>query len=74
MFEFRALEVVHWDYWQRFTLPLDSSIVTVVGPNGSGKTTFLNLVSGFYPIDDGSIRVGDRTVDGSPATVAGWVQ
>ena len=48
------------------------TIHAVVGPNGSGKTTFLNLVSGFYPIDDGTIRVGERTVNGSPATVAGW--
>jgi len=42
MFRFESLEVVHWDYWRRFTLPLDSAIVTVVGPNGSGKTTLLD--------------------------------
>lgn len=48
------------------------TIHAVVGPNGSGKTTFLNLVSGFYPIDEGTIRVGERSVSGSPSKVAGW--
>ncbi|TDR38239.1 AAA domain-containing protein [Tahibacter aquaticus] len=52
MFEFRALEVVHWDYWQRFTLPLDAAIVTVVGPNGSGKTTLLDALRTLLAIED----------------------
>lgn len=52
MFEFRALEIVHWDYWQRFTLPLDSAIVTVVGPNGSGKTTLLDALRTLLAIED----------------------
>lgn len=42
MFSIHKLEVVHWDWWERFTLPLDAAIVTVVGPNGSGKTTLLD--------------------------------
>ncbi len=42
MFSFHKLEVVHWDWWERFTLPLDAPIVTVIGPNGSGKTTLLD--------------------------------
>jgi len=44
MFSLKQLEVVHWDWWERFTLPLDASIVTVVGPNGSGKTTLLDAL------------------------------
>ncbi|MCD9006020.1 AAA family ATPase [Luteimonas sp. XNQY3] len=52
MFEFRSLEVVHWDYWQRFELPLDASIVTVVGPNGSGKTTLLDALRTLLAIED----------------------
>ncbi|ATE72970.1 AAA family ATPase [Lysobacter capsici] len=52
MFEFRSLEVVHWDYWQRFQLPLDASIVTVVGPNGSGKTTLLDALRTLLAIED----------------------
>jgi len=51
MFDFRSLEVVHWDYWQRFTLPLDTNIVTVVGPNGSGKTTLLDALRTLLTID-----------------------
>lgn len=52
MFEFRSLEVVHWDYWQRYELPLDASIVTVVGPNGSGKTTLLDALRTLLAIED----------------------
>jgi chromosome segregation ATPase len=52
MFEFRSLEVVHWDYWQRFELPLDGAIVTVVGPNGSGKTTLLDALRTILAIED----------------------
>jgi branched-chain amino acid transport system ATP-binding protein len=31
----------------------------LIGPNGSGKTTMLNLISGYYMTDAGSIRLGD---------------
>lgn len=30
-------------------------VCTLVGPNGSGKTTVLNLITGIYPIDGGNI-------------------
>lgn len=52
MFEFRSLELVHWDYWQRFQLPLDASVITVVGPNGSGKTTLLDALRTLLAIED----------------------
>jgi chromosome segregation ATPase len=51
MFRLLNLEVVHWDYWQRFTLPLDASIVTIVGPNGSGKTTLLDALRTLLALD-----------------------
>ncbi|MEO1766193.1 AAA family ATPase [Thiobacter aerophilum] len=44
MFRLLELEVVHWDFWQRFRLPLDAAIITIVGPNGSGKTTLLDAL------------------------------
>jgi len=44
MFRMKLLEVVNWDYWQRMVLPLDANIVTLVGPNGSGKTTTLDAL------------------------------
>ena len=51
MFRLTNLEVIHWDYWQRFTLPLDASIVTIVGPNGSGKTTLLDALRTLLALD-----------------------
>ena len=44
----------------------------LIGPNGSGKTTVLNVISGFYPPDAGTVRLGDATLpSGAPATRAG---
>ena len=34
----------------------ENQIVSVIGPNGSGKTTFLNCVSGIYVPEAGRIR------------------
>lgn len=39
-------------------------IVGLIGPNGSGKTTLLNCVSGLYNHDSGSIRIGDKPIEG----------
>ncbi len=44
MFQFRKLEMRHWDFWQSIEIPLDAQIVTIVGPNGSGKTTLLDAL------------------------------
>ncbi|MDO8671830.1 MAG: ABC transporter ATP-binding protein [Dehalococcoidia bacterium] len=47
------------------------SIHALIGPNGSGKTTMLNLVSGFYTVDGGSIEFGgQRIVETSPHRTA----
>jgi len=43
-------------------------IVGLVGANGAGKTTVLDLVSGFLPADAGRVRLGGRDVTAlSPA-------
>jgi branched-chain amino acid transport system ATP-binding protein len=33
----------------------ESNITLIIGPNGSGKTTFINTVSGFYKADEGHV-------------------
>ncbi len=42
-------------------------IIGLIGPNGSGKTTVINLISGFYTPDAGVIRLNGETLVGSPA-------
>jgi branched-chain amino acid transport system ATP-binding protein len=43
-------------------------IVGLIGPNGSGKTTTLNLLNGVYRTDHGTITVsGRRLTGGSPS-------
>ncbi len=42
-------------------------IVGLIGPNGSGKTTFFNLVSGIYKPTRGSIVFKGRDITGLPA-------
>jgi len=43
------------------------SIFGLIGPNGSGKTTVLNLITGEFPADAGSIRFAGREIGGLPA-------
>jgi branched-chain amino acid transport system ATP-binding protein len=42
-----------------------NEILGLIGPNGSGKTTFFNVVTGIYSADHGDIRF-----DGAPITTA----
>jgi ABC-type branched-subunit amino acid transport system ATPase component len=38
----------------------------LIGPNGAGKTTLLNILSGYYRPTTGSVKLGDRSLDGLP--------
>ena len=38
----------------------------LIGSNGSGKTTLLNLISRFYTLDEGQIRIGSTRLDNQP--------
>ncbi len=42
-------------------------ILGLVGPNGSGKSTLINVVSGHYPADAGSVRFEGIELVGLPA-------
>src|SRR2546425_7151537 len=46
----------------------DREFVTLLGPSGCGKTTLLRLIAGFMTPDQGTIRVGARTLS-TPAAV-----
>lgn len=41
----------------------DNSIIGLIGPNGSGKTTIFNLITGFYKLDGGRIYYKRERVD-----------
>lgn len=40
----------------------EGDFVTVIGGNGAGKSTFLNLIAGVFPCDSGKIYLGDEDV------------
>jgi len=40
------------------------TVLGIIGPNGSGKTTFFNLVTGMYPVTSGKVMFNDRTITG----------
>ena len=45
----------------------EGEILGMLGPNGSGKSTLINVVSGHFPADAGSIVFEDRELAGLPA-------
>ncbi|WP_158880460.1 ABC transporter ATP-binding protein [Amycolatopsis anabasis] len=44
----------------------DGEFLVLVGPSGSGKSTALRMVAGLEDVDEGEIRIGDRTVTDLP--------
>lgn len=44
----------------------DGDFITVIGGNGAGKSTMLNMISGVYPIDKGKIILDDVNISRWP--------
>ncbi|MCI6291192.1 MAG: ATP-binding cassette domain-containing protein, partial [Clostridiales bacterium] len=40
----------------------DGQFVSVVGSNGSGKTSLLNIICGSLPVEGGSVSIGGRNI------------
>lgn len=49
-----------------------NEIFSIIGPNGSGKTTIFNLISGIYHPNEGAVRLeGEDLVGKTPDRIAG---
>ena len=46
-----------------FAVPREQ-IKGIIGPNGAGKTTLFNLITGFYPTDQGAIYFNGQKLNG----------
>lgn len=44
----------------------DGEFVSVVGSNGSGKTSMLNIICGSIPVDSGNIRINEVDITNMP--------
>ena len=45
----------------------DGEFLVLVGPSGCGKTTALRMIAGLEDISEGTISIGDRTVNNLPS-------
>src|SRR5262249_22752844 len=43
------------------------SLTCIIGPNGCGKTTLFNVITGAFPPTAGNIQYEDRDITGLPA-------
>jgi len=51
------------DVYRNFNLDLqEGEFVSIFGPNGCGKSTFINLISGIIPMDSGTVLYDGKTI------------
>ena len=51
------------DVYRNFNLDLEEgAFVSIFGPNGCGKSTFINLISGIIPFNSGTVLYGGKTI------------
>jgi len=50
-----------------FDMEIKPGLITgLIGPNGSGKTTVVNLITGVYSLSEGTIKFGDQDLTYAP--------
>jgi branched-chain amino acid transport system ATP-binding protein len=52
----------------------EGQIFSLIGPNGAGKTTFFNLVTGIYPLTEGSITFRGEDLLAGPVPLFPFVK
>ena len=63
--EFGGLKAV-----QNFNLKLrEHELLAIIGPNGAGKTTIFNMLTGIYKPTRGTVRLGDKVMNGLRSNV-----
>jgi sn-glycerol 3-phosphate transport system ATP-binding protein len=52
----------------------DGEMIVLVGPSGCGKSTLLRMVAGLETITSGTLKIGDRVVNGwnRPTATSRW--
>ncbi len=53
-----------------FSVP-EKSVSALIGPNGAGKTTMMNIISGMFPPDEGSVAFNQDVISNlAPTAIA----
>src|SRR5665647_1113997 len=42
----------------------EGKVLGLIGPNGDGKTTLFNCISGLIPVTDGEIKINGKSIKG----------